>query len=114
MNFPINTKKLSSVQAYNTYGVSKTHASYLAHNFWSIPKAYRDLLSEYYLLRWEKKYFDSAFKEGTIVRNGIVYNVIYYRTDPVKIKKHEGDLLLSFRSVNKVYGIQPIVMVTLA
>lgn len=112
---PINpTKKLSAVEAYKAYGVSKTHASYMVHNFWNIPKDYRDLLSDYYLLRWEKKHFDIVFKEGTIIRNDVTYNVIYYRTDPVKIRKHEGDLLLSFRHLHEVYEIQPIVLITLA
>lgn len=103
---------LPSVDFYNRYKISLSLGIYVLQNFWIIGKSYSDFVSIYYLLSWDKKYFDSVLKDGTIERDGITFNVIYYRTDPIKIKKHKGNLLLSFRAMEEIYKVNPVVLVT--
>lgn len=111
---PILDMKLSSIKSLQKHGIPRSLATYILNNFWKIPESQRDIFSEYFLLRWEKKHFDTVLKDGTIERAGIVYNVIYYRTDPIKIKNHTGDILLSFRVLDSVYTVTPVVLITLA
>lgn len=66
---------------------------------WYIPPADRPKLSNYYILHWTPEYLFSTW--GTykpIVREGIIYLVIYHRCHPEELRGRKV-VLLSFRKL---------------
>jgi len=105
---------LASIAALKKYGVQRSTALYFRNNFWDIPLRSLELFSTRYLLKWEAAHVRHQIEAGTIQRKGVTYQVIYYRTDPVAVKKHTGKVLLSFRALDEVYGASPVVLITIA
>ena len=105
---------IPALKALATYGVPKSAAIYLQNNHWVIPENYKDLFCTYYLLRWNKEYFMDTLCEGTIERQGKIYQIIYHRTNPAEIKKYRGHVVLSFRELQHEYDVYPVVLVALA
>jgi len=67
---------------------------------WYIPPADRPKLSNYYILHWTPEYLFSTW--GTykpIVREGIIYLVIYHRCHPEELRGRKV-VLLSFRKLS--------------
>jgi len=107
---------LGATAAYKKYGIAKSKAYYTMHNSFSIPLNLQPIFPTYYLLHWEVSYFRSLVQLGTIERAGIVYQIIYYRTDPIAIAKAKSpadSVLVSFRTLAKEYGAIPTVLVKL-
>jgi len=98
------------------YGISISEATHIQNNYWSIPQKYKrnDILPVYFILSWDVDYFRDRIREGTILREHTVYQVIYHRTNPVEIAKGKGQVMLSFRSFNRDFNIQPTVLVSLS
>ena len=86
----------------------------MQNNHWIIPTEFRDIVSTYYLLHWSAPYFQEKLKEGTVERNGVIYQVIYYRCNAAAIGTHSRKLLLSFRELKAEYKVQPVVLVTVS
>ena len=103
-----------SIRVIEKYGVSISAATYIQNNYWMIPPKHKKLLSVYYILSWELSYFKRKLQEGVIERNGISYQVIYYKTNPAEMNKKGGAILLSFRSLSNDYKVQPVVLITIA
>lgn len=103
----------AAIQAYKLYGVSKSKATYLIQNVWTIPTHQHDILATYYLLNWDVSYFREKLQEGVIEREGVTYQVIYHRTDPIAIEKATGKLFISFRKLQAEYGVMPTALVAL-
>ena len=103
-----------SVSVIYKYGIPRSAALNMLHNYWVIAKDYEELFSTYYLLHWEARYFRSKMEEGTIEREGVTYQVIYHKCDSYSIGKLNSQLLLSFRSLVSDYEATPTVLVTIA
>ena len=103
MNIP---KKLHSTASYIAYRsgfpIPASTMSYILQNFWDL-KEHRNLLSSYYILRWNPETFQRHLKQGTIKRAGVTYQVIYHRTDSSEITR-AASLLLSFREPVEAYA----------
>jgi len=95
-------------------GIPRATAMYMQDNHWAIPTEYRSILSVYYLLHWSAEYFQHKLHEGTIEREGITYQVIYYRCNAAAIGHSTGQLLLSFRGLRTEYKARPVVLVTVS
>ena len=104
---------LPSNDVVTKYGVPRSTAMYMQHNHWKIGE-YRSILSCYYLLKWSSSYFAESIKEGTIERGGTTYQVIYYRCNSAAIERGVGQVLLSFRELQKEYKAPAVVLVTVA
>lgn len=115
-SYSYSSSKSPSAELLHKYGVTKSTALYMQQNHWVIDKDYADVFSTYYLLRWEAAYFQDRLHEGTIERNDITYQVIYYRCNAAAISApcQGKQLLLSFRSLQDEYKVQPTVLVTIA
>ena len=96
------------------YGIPRSTALSMLHNYWTISKDYEELFSIYYLLHWEAGYFQQKMQEGTIEREGVIYQVIYHKCDSYNIGRGNNQLLLSFRSLVSDYEATPTVLVTIA
>jgi len=105
---------LPAADALTIYGVPKSTAIYMSQNYWSIGEEYRDLFSDYYILRWAASYFQEKLHEGTIKREGITYQVVYHRCNSATIGRGNQQLLLSFRKLQIEYKAQAVVLVTIA
>lgn len=104
---------LPSTQALQQYGVPKSVAEYMLHNFWDIGEEYKDLVSIYYLLNWRSPYFAKQLQNGTLEREGILYQVRYYRCDSYQICQNGANLALSFRALQAEYDSIPVVLVAI-
>ena len=96
------------------YGIPRSTAIYQQHNHWTVPPMYRSIFSTYYLLKWSAEYFQEKMVDGTVEREGIIYQVIYYNCNVAAISKGVGQLLLSFRELQDEYKAQAVVLVTVA
>jgi hypothetical protein len=106
---------LPSADALSIYGLPKSSAIYIQNNHWKLDKDYSDIFQSYYLLHWCAAYFQSSMIEGTIEREGVVYQVIYYRCNAAAIGHSSSkQLLMSFRELQKEYKAMPVVLVTIA
>lgn len=102
-----------SLDVIKRYGYPVSAAFYILHNQWTLKEEQRNIFNTYYILHWSGSFFHSSLKEGTVEREGKVYQVIYYRTTPQEIRKHTGQVLLSFRELRAEYNCYPTVLVTL-
>lgn len=95
------------------YGISKPAARYLSRSFWKIREDYLDAaFKTYYILSWQSYYLRDKIKDGQIERDGVLYDVIFYRCNSSVL--HTGHtLLLSFRSLKDEFNSPPIVLVTI-
>jgi len=101
-----------SIAAYKKYGVHTSNARYMVHNLFYFPYNYQDILEVYSTLFLPTNKFISSIKEGMIEYKGTHYQVIFYKTDPTKMRRrqeHTG-VKLSFRIAKKEYGILPTVL----
>lgn len=105
---------IPSINVLRIYGTPRSTALYVTNNHWVVPADQRDIFSTYYLLRWKASYFQDKIHEGTIEREGVIYQVIYYRCNAAAIGKDSRQLLLSFRELQKEYSAHPVVLVTVA
>lgn len=103
---------LPSANVVHKYGIPRSAAQYMQHNHWSIPDEYKSILSAYYLIYWSASYFQDKMVNGTVERDGVIYQVIYYRCNPAAIGSGSNQLALSFRSLVEEYKAQPVVLVT--
>ena len=113
-NVACSAYTLPSNVVVSKYGIPRSAAIYAQHNHWSIPSEHRSIFSTYYLLKWSAAYFQDKMKEGTIEREGVVYQVIYYRCNVAAVSRGIGQLLLSFRELQGEYKAQPVVLVTVS
>ncbi len=109
-----NYSHLPAANVISKYGVSKSTALFMLNRHWYIAPDWRDILANYYILRWQAPYFLSSMMEGTIKRDGITYQVIYHNCDSVMVARTQYTLLLSFRALQSEYGAQPVVLVTIS
>ncbi len=109
-----NYSHLPAANVISKYGVSKSTALFMLNRHWYIAPDWRDILANYYILRWQADYFLSSMVEGTIKRDGITYQVIYHNCDSVMVARTQYTLLLSFRALQSEYGAQPVVLVTIS
>lgn len=110
---PDTHNPVPALRALATHGISKSSATFLQSNFWQLPANHLHIFDCYYLLHWDRAYFQDHMIEGTVTRQGITYQVIYHRTNPAEINKHKGDVLLSFRKLKYEYEVQPVVLVSI-
>lgn len=103
-----------AVSVVYKYGIPRSAALNMLHNYWTIAKDYEELFSIYYLLHWEAGYFQQKMVDGTIEREGTTYQVIYHKCDSYNIGRGNNQLLLSFRSLVADYESTPTVLVTIA
>lgn len=105
---------LPSNVVLSLYGIPRSTAIYIQHNNWSVSQEYRNIFSSYYLLKWSAAYFQDKMHQGTVERDGVVYQVIYYNCNVAAISRGVGQLLMSFRELQNEYKAQPVVLVTVA
>ncbi len=105
---------LGAANVIYKYGIPRSAALNMLHNYWVIKSGYQELFSTYYLLHWEAGYFQQKMVDGMIEREGVSYQVIYHRCDSYGIGRRNNQLLLSFRSLKPEYEATPTVLVTIA
>jgi hypothetical protein len=111
MSILISTPKLRSIAAYKEYGIERSTLIASIERQWVFPDELKDCLGLYYMLYWKATYFFSRMDKGTLEREGKVYKIIYYNTDPATLRKC-NQVKLSFRCPKSVFDIQPVVLVT--
>jgi hypothetical protein len=111
---PDSYSLIASLNALRKYGVPRSSAVFILNNFWQIKDRDKDIISTYYMLHWTTPYFKQALCNGLIEREGIMYQVIYYRTTPADISKADRGVLVSFRALQDEYAVHPVALVTLA
>ena len=97
-----NHRTASYIAYRSGFPIPASTMSYILQNFWDLAE-HRDLLSSYYILRWNPETFQRHLRQGTITRAGITYQVIYHRTDSAEIRD-AASLLLSFREPVEAYA----------
>jgi len=110
MNYP-TSNNISSIDAYKKYGVLKSQARFAVINVLNLYRNYRSILAYYKCLHWTPQYTIASMKNGTIVRDGITFTVVFHGCTRYDITKHKGEVLLSFRAVKPEYDLVPYVLV---
>lgn len=105
---------LSAASVVSKYGVAKSTADFMTYKHWHIAEDWRDIFLRYYILRWQPEYFQAALKDGTLEREGVIYQVVYHNCDSVMVARTQYSLLLSFRELQEEYKMQPVVLVTIS
>lgn len=65
---------------------------------WYVPAEYRWKLEKYYLLYWQREYFERMYFDGygSLKHQGDEYLVVYHNTTPRALSKY-SEVKLSFR-----------------
>lgn len=65
---------------------------------WYLPPEFKYRLEKYYLLHWQREYFEeqSFAGAGMITHQGVEYLIVYYNTTPLILTKYQ-EVKLSFR-----------------
>lgn len=103
----------SSIAAYNKYGIAPSQVRYIVNNLFYFPPRYNDLLIKLFINIINSNDFFNALHNGIIVNKEIAYQVIFYKTDPIKIRRRQKytKVALSFRKVDSIFNIMPTVLV---
>lgn len=109
MNYP-TTSNITSIDAYKKYGVLKSQARFAVINVLNLYRNYRSILAYYKCLHWTPTYTLEAIHNGTIVRDGITFCVVFHGCTRYDITKAK-EVLLSFRTVKPEYDLAPYVLV---
>lgn len=102
-----------SIEAYKKYGVHTSDLKKFVTLLFKFPDSHRDCLSKYYLLYWSPSYAYEQMQKGVILREGLLYNVLYLGTDYANIKYYY-QIKLSFRMPQIEYiraGVLPTVLI---
>lgn len=110
---PDTHNPLPALRALAKYGVPKSSATYLQNNYWAVPNNYLSIFGSYYIHYWSVDYFRDGLVDGMISSHDKAFQVIYHRTNPAEIKKHKGQVVLSFRELKHEYDVQAVVLVSL-
>jgi len=102
-----------SVQALKSYSIPTSKVRYAIYNIFYLSPKVVSTLDTFYAKEWEASYFMAIMANGTITHQGITYQVIYHKTDPVKLARRAEyvKVLLSFRVPNNLFSIPPTVLV---
>ena len=105
-------RETDSVTVYKKYGVHRSQAIYINNNLWRLSNDLSDLFEQYYILSWTGYYFNDKMCNGTIERDGITYQIIYYNTTPLEAKRAKN-VYLSLRHLQPEFKHIPTVLVGL-
>lgn len=78
---PTSPVSPASIQAAKKHSIYPSTVHYMLQNHPYIHSAYKDTLSEYYLLYWEAEYFLKQMQEGegSILRHGNRYHICFHK-----------------------------------
>lgn len=107
------TPILSSIVAYDTYGVSPNHLRFMINNLYYFPASYTDCLHNYYLKEVDTHEFLTHIKDGMYNDSDRDYQVIYHKTDPTKLLRRQDHttVKMSFRVAQPEFNLLPTVLV---
>lgn len=96
-----------------TYGISKNVMRSQLLNTWNFEKEFRKspALAYYRQLEVTSVWFFCNVSEGTIVRDGITFIVVYHQCSRYTCKYESTKVQLSFRKAQAVYGLEAYVLV---
>lgn len=102
---------MDSITFYRTHAVHKSFLRYhLQNSFVMPPTITTKYLSQYHLLYWNPVHLLLNMKDGTITKDGRVYQVIFQDCNPFTIKRC-NQVVLSFRAAKVEFDLEPYVIV---
>ena len=109
-----STLECNTFRTIPKYGTTPAIVHHIAANEFSIKDNFRHCFSNYFLLYWKSQYFLSQCHQGTILKDGIRYVVIYgENTSRGKlIQSPEREVALSFRNPKPEFGIPAYVIIS--
>ena len=104
--------KLPSIRGLATFDTDRSAVRYMRDNYWDVDDVKKAVFQGFYILRFSKPHFLEVLKDGTITAKGVKYNVVYHNCDTAQLRrKSTKSVLLSFRFVDPMYELAPVVLV---
>ena len=105
---------LTSIEAYNKYGIQPSKLRFMIQNLFYLPAEYKDCLSLYTTVEQNTVDFLANMNDGIFkMASSKYYQVIYHNTDPTRLlrRQEHTTVKLSFRVAQPEFNIPPTVLV---